>query len=225
MISHDRDLLNRSVGAHPAPENRKLTYFQGPMTRSRRPGSRAWSRMRRPRAKKRSAARPHAGFVDRFKRQGHQGPPGAKPGEGARQTETDRPVSRGSTPTFSFPAPESSPRLSLPSTMGRWANAGKPVLAAHYLPHRPGGPDRASGPQRQRQIHLRQADYQAPSPRQRQTGARAQIEGRLLRPASGGRAERSRHAFEPYDGHDTGRAGVRLFGRGSAPSASRATRR
>ena len=95
VISHDRDLLNRSVGAILHLDRKKLTLYQGPYdtfedtrrARLEQLGCREEEAGRRPRA--------YAVLRRPLPRQGLQGAPGPEPHQGAGAHEADRRHRRG----------------------------------------------------------------------------------------------------------------------------------
>ena len=103
VISHDRDLLNRSVGAILHLDRQKLTLYQGAYDTfedTRR------ARLEQLVAEKKQAGRgagAHADLRRPLPRQGVEGAAGAEPDQGAGADEADRGDRRGPGGGFNFP--------------------------------------------------------------------------------------------------------------------------
>ena len=107
VISHDRDLLNRSVGAILHLDRRKLTLYQGPYDTFEDTRRARLEQLVVREAQAGRRARPHAGLRRPLPRQGVEGAPGAEPDQGARADEADRGDRRGpGDAAFNFPTPE-----------------------------------------------------------------------------------------------------------------------
>ncbi len=101
IVSHDRDLLNRAVGAILHLDRGKLTLYSGgydDFEEARREKQRLELKLK----KKQDEQRRHIqAFIDRFKAKATQGDAGAEPREGAGQDAADRGAggrSRGAVP-------------------------------------------------------------------------------------------------------------------------------
>ena len=90
IVSHDRELLNRAVGAILHLERGKLTLYSGRLRRLR--GGAAREAAARAEAQEEAGRRapPHPGVHRPLQGQGDQGRAGAEPGEGVGQDAADR---------------------------------------------------------------------------------------------------------------------------------------
>ncbi|SMO95121.1 ATP-binding cassette, subfamily F, member 3 [Thalassovita litoralis] len=106
IISHDRDLLNRAVGAILHLENRKLTYYSGPYDQFVR--QRAEQRaIQAAQAKKQEARRAHLqSFVDRFKAKATKAKQAQSRVKMLEKMEVIRAPEDAARTVFSFPEPE-----------------------------------------------------------------------------------------------------------------------
>ncbi|MDG2299875.1 MAG: ABC-F family ATP-binding cassette domain-containing protein [Planktomarina sp.] len=106
VISHDRDLLNRAVGAILHLENKKLTFYQGnydtfAKTREAKRAVQAAA------AKKQSAQREHLQkFVDRFKAKASKAKQAQSRVKALERMELITPPEEAAKRVFSFPQPE-----------------------------------------------------------------------------------------------------------------------
>ena len=219
IISHDRELLNRSVGAILHLENRKLTFYQGPYDQFAR--ARAEKRaLLAAEAKKQDARREHLQSLRQpLQGQGQQGQAGPEPGEDAGEDDADHRARRGRETRLLVPDARgtvAADHQSRRCRRGLWRRAG---AAAPQPADRPGRPDRASGPQRRGQIDaVEAAGRQAGALRGRDHPV-VQAADRLFRPASGRRAAYRRDAAAARHAPAPGRgpaAAARAAGRASA---------
>ena len=128
LISHDRELLNRAVGAILHLENRKLTLWNGPYDQFARARAEARANLAA-QAKKQDARRAHLqAFVDRFKAKASKA---AQAQARVKMLEKMEPITapeEAAKQAFSFPVPEqlSPPIITLDAAAVGYA--GKPVL-------------------------------------------------------------------------------------------------
>jgi ATP-binding cassette subfamily F protein 3 len=106
IVSHDRELLNRAVGAILHLENRKLTYYTGPYDQFVR--QRAEQRaIQAAQAKKQEARRAHLqSFVDRFKAKATKAKQAQSRVKMLEKMEVIRAPEDAARTVFSFPEPE-----------------------------------------------------------------------------------------------------------------------
>ncbi len=106
IISHDRELLNRAVGAILHLENRQLTYYTGPYDQFAR--QRAEQRaVQAAQAKKQDARRAHLqAFVDRFKAKASKAKQAQSRVKMLEKMETIRAPEDAARTVFTFPEPE-----------------------------------------------------------------------------------------------------------------------
>ncbi len=194
VISHDRGLLNRAVGAILHLEDRKLTLYQGgydtfARTRAERRAVQAAE------ARKQEARRAHLqSYVDRFRYKASK----------ARQAQARLKMIARMEPITAARGGRD-PRLHLPRARGAVAadrHAGERQRRLRR-PHRagqadaadrPGRPDRASGPQRRGQVDAVEAARRQARADGRAADAGEQAARRLLRAAPARRAARRRDA-------------------------------
>jgi ATP-binding cassette, subfamily F, member 3 len=215
IVSHDRELLNRSVGAILHLEDKILTYYTGPYDSFAR--QRAEKRMlMTSAAKKQDAKRAHLqAFVDRFKAKASKAKQAQSRVKMLEKMETIRVPEDAARTVFHLPQARGA---FAPDHRDRGGSGGlrQPHRAARPEPaDRPRRPDRASGPQRRGQIDPVQ---DALGPARRGAGQDdlvLQAADRLFRTASGGRALRRRNAAAAPDAA-AGRSKVR---RGCAPAS------
>ncbi len=128
IISHDRQLLNRAVGAILHLENKSLTYYTGPYDQFAR--QRAEQRaVQAAQAKKQEARRAHLqSFVDRFKAKATKAKQAQSRVKMLEKMETIRAPEDEARTKFTFPEPEelASPILTLEGVSVGYD--GKPVL-------------------------------------------------------------------------------------------------
>ncbi|MEM1361957.1 MAG: ABC-F family ATP-binding cassette domain-containing protein [Pseudomonadota bacterium] len=106
IISHDRGLLNRAVGAILHLENRKLTLWNGPYDQFARQRA-AQRAVLEAQAKKQEARRAHLqSFVDRFKAKASKAKQAQSRVKMLEKMETITPPEEAALKAFSFPAPE-----------------------------------------------------------------------------------------------------------------------
>jgi ATP-binding cassette subfamily F protein 3 len=106
IVSHDRELLNRAVGAILHLENRKLTYYTGPYDQFVR--QRAEQRaVQAAQAKKQEARRAHLqSFVDRFKAKATKAKQAQSRVKMLEKMDVIRAPEDAARTVFSFPEPE-----------------------------------------------------------------------------------------------------------------------
>lgn len=115
IISHDRELLNRAVGAILHLENRSLTYYTGPYDQFVRQRA-AKREVQAAAAKKQDLQRAHLqSFVDRFKAKASKAKQAQSRVKMLEKMETIRAPEDAARTVFSFPEPEelSPPIISL----------------------------------------------------------------------------------------------------------------
>ncbi len=106
IISHDRELLNRAVGAILHLENRQLTYYTGPYDQFVRQ-RKAQREVQAAAAKKQEAHRAHLqSFVDRFKAKASKAKQAQSRVKMLEKMETIRAPEDAARTVFSFPEPE-----------------------------------------------------------------------------------------------------------------------
>ncbi len=106
IISHDRELLNRSVGAILHLENRKLTLYSGPYDQFARQRA-AQREVQAAAAKKQELHRAHLqSFVDRFKAKASKAKQAQSRVKMLEKMETIRAPEDAARTVFSFPEPE-----------------------------------------------------------------------------------------------------------------------
>ena len=106
IISHDRELLNRAVGAILHLENRKLTYYTGPYDQFVRQRA-AQREVQAAAAKKQELHRAHLqSFVDRFKAKASKAKQAQSRVKMLEKMETIRAPEDAARTVFSFPEPE-----------------------------------------------------------------------------------------------------------------------
>ena len=128
VISHDRELLNRAVGAILHLEERRLTLYQGPYDQFDRQRREAAAQAEA-QAKKQEAQRKHLqSFVDRFRAKASKARQAQARIKMLEKMEPVAEVRTGRSISFGFPAPEplSPPILALDA--GAVGYDGKPVL-------------------------------------------------------------------------------------------------
>ncbi len=128
IISHDRELLNRAVGAILHLENRQLTYYTGPYDQFVRQ-RKAQREVQAAAAKKQEAHRAHLqSFVDRFKAKASKAKQAQSRVKMLEKMETIRAPEDAARTVFSFPEPE---ELSPPIIATEGVSVGydgKPIL-------------------------------------------------------------------------------------------------
>ena len=160
IVSHDRELLNRAVGAILHLERGKLTLYSGgydDFEEARREKQRLELKLKKKQDEERRRIQV---FIDRFKAKATEGRAGAEPGQGAGQDAADRRADRGSrVAPFQLPQPVKPLASPLHAAGGGGDRLrGRPAGADGAQPaHRPGRPHRAARPERQRQVDVRQA--------------------------------------------------------------------
>ena len=106
IISHDRELLNRAVGAILHLENRELTYYTGPYDQFARQRA-AQRAIQAAQAKKQDARRAHLqSFVDRFKAKASKAKQAQSRVKMLEKMETIRAPEDAARTVFTFPEPE-----------------------------------------------------------------------------------------------------------------------
>ena len=106
IISHDRELLNRAVGAILHLENKKLTYYTGPYDQFVRQRA-AQREVQAAAAKKQEAHRAHLqSFVDRFKAKASKAKQAQSRVKMLEKMQTIRAPEDAARTVFSFPEPE-----------------------------------------------------------------------------------------------------------------------
>jgi len=106
IISHDRELLNRAVGAILHLENKKLTYYTGPYDQFARQRA-AQRAVQAAAAKKQELHRAHLqSFVDRFKAKASKAKQAQSRVKMLEKMETIRAPEDAARTVFSFPEPE-----------------------------------------------------------------------------------------------------------------------
>jgi len=106
IISHDRELLNRAVGAILHLENRQLTYYTGPYDQFVRQ-RKAQREVQAAAAKKQEAHRAHLqSFVDRFKAKASKAKQAQSRVKMLEKMETIRAPEDAARTVFTFPEPE-----------------------------------------------------------------------------------------------------------------------
>ncbi len=106
IISHDRELLNRSVGAILHLENRKLTLYSGPYDQFARQRA-AQRQVQAAAAKKQELHRAHLqSFVDRFKAKASKAKQAQSRVKMLEKMQTIRAPEDAARTVFSFPEPE-----------------------------------------------------------------------------------------------------------------------
>ncbi len=106
IVSHDRELLNRSVGAILHLEDRKLTYYSGPYDQFARQRAEKRALMVSA-AKKQDARRAHLqAFVDRFKAKASKAKQAQSRVKMLEKMETIRVPEDAARTVFTFPTPE-----------------------------------------------------------------------------------------------------------------------
>ena len=106
IVSHDRELLNRSVGAILHLEDRKLAFYTGPYDSFARQRAEKRALMASA-AKKQEARRAHLqAFVDRFKAKASKAKQAQSRVKMLERMETIRAPEDAARTVFSFPAPE-----------------------------------------------------------------------------------------------------------------------
>ena len=130
IISHDRGLLNRAVGAILHLEDRKLTYYAGPYDQFAR--QRAERRaVQAAMAKKQQARRDHMqAFVDRFKAKASKAKQAQSRIKMIEKMDMITPPEEAARKVFTFPEPEelSPPIISIENGAVGYAE-GQPVLS------------------------------------------------------------------------------------------------
>ena len=108
IISHDRDLLNRSVGSILHLDQGKLTLYRGGYDQFERQRARAAARCSSKLKKKQDDERQHMqAFVDRFQAKASKATQAQSPHQGAGAACSRSPrMSTSDVPPFHFPSPE-----------------------------------------------------------------------------------------------------------------------
>ena len=228
LVSHDRDFLNSVPQKTCHLEGRKLTLYAG--------GYDQFERTRRERlvlaekARERQVAeRAHIqSFVDRFR---YKASKARQAQSRLKMLERMEPIAqaliepeiRFSFPAGSVPAP---PMITMEGA--RVGYGEKTVLVRPRPAPRPRRPHRAARPQRQRQVHLRQAGRRPARAHGRRAGPGARPQGRLLRPApdrgSGARGDPApaHPVRRPEQREQQTRAWLARFGLGQDQARTRA---
>ena len=157
VISHDRDLLNRSVGAILHLDRRKLVLYQGPYD--------TFEDTRRARLeqlvsekRKQDAARAHMqSFVDRFRAKASKARQAQSRIKALERMKPIAAIVEDQVAAFNFPTPEelSPPIIRLEDVSRRLRRAGGAERAEPQ--DRPGRPDRAAGAERAGEVDAGEA--------------------------------------------------------------------
>ena len=218
VISHDRDLLNRSVGAILHLDRQKLTLYQGPYD--------TFEDTRRARLeqlvaekKKQDAARAHMQrFVDRFRAKASKARQAQSRIKALERMKPIAAIVEDSVTGFNFPDPRGAVAADRPAR-GRQRRLRRPPGAPPPRPpDRPGRPDRAPRPERRGQVDAGQAPLRPPRADHRAKDRLLEAPRRLLRPAPGRRARARR------DAAPAPRPAPPRRGPGQAPGAARRRR-
>ena len=225
VISHDRDLLNRSVGAILHLHRQKLTLYQG--------GYDTFDDTRRARLeqqvaekKKQDAARAHMqSFVDRFRAKASKARQAQSRIKALERMKPIAAVVEDNVTGFNFPTPEelSPPIIRLEDVSVGYD--GRPVLG--HLDLRIDQDDRIAllGQNGAGQVDAGEAALRPAGADLRAQDRLLEAPGRLLRPAPGRRARARRDAAAAPGAAAAGRAARASCARGSRPAASAPTSR
>ncbi len=128
IVSHDRELLNRSVGAILHLENQKLTFYTGPYDSFARQRAEQRAVLMQA-AKKQDARRAHLqSFVDRFKAKATKAKQAQSRVKMLEKMETIRVPEDAARTVFTFPSPEDLSPPIIRIDGGAVGYDGKPIL-------------------------------------------------------------------------------------------------
>ena len=223
VISHDRDLLNRSVGAILHLHRQKLTLYQGAYdtfddTRRARLEQQVAEK------KKQDAARAHMqSFVDRFRAKASKARQAQSRIKALERMKPIAAVVEDNVTGFNFPDARGAVAADHPAR-GRERRLRRPAGAvAARPPDRPGRPHRAARPERPGQVDAGEAPVRPAGADLRAQGRLVEAARRLLRPAPGRRAGARRDAAAASAAAAAGRVAGQAARRGSRPAGSAPT--
>ena len=197
VISHDRGLLNRAVGAILHLEDRKLTFYQGPYDQFAR--QRAERRAQASAiAKKQQARVAHLqSFVDRFRAKASKAKQAQSRLKMIERMDMVAAPEEIAKRVFTFPQPDELSPPIIRVENGVTGYGETEVLAQAGPADRSGRPHRASGQERSGQVDAGQAAVGPFAIDGRADHPVVEAAHRVLCPAPGGRAARRRDAAGP----------------------------